>query len=99
MHLSRRRKDHFFVDLTLGPGDGERQRCTKSVLSKLAQHSSIEMPTILRSGPYRVYFHSHEANESPHVHVDRDQASFKVWISPVTLAYSMGFKANELREV
>jgi hypothetical protein len=24
------------------------------------------MPTILRSGPYRVYFYSHEPNEPPH---------------------------------
>ncbi|MCP9886780.1 DUF2442 domain-containing protein [Cyanobium sp. ATX 6A2] len=27
------------------------------------------MPTILRSGPYRVYFYSHEPNEPPHVHM------------------------------
>ena len=29
------------------------------------------MPTILTSGPYRIYFYSHEPNEPPHVHVDR----------------------------
>ncbi|MBM5817670.1 MAG: DUF4160 domain-containing protein, partial [Cyanobacteria bacterium K_Offshore_surface_m2_239] len=28
------------------------------------------MPTILRSGPYRIYFYSHEPNEPPHVHID-----------------------------
>lgn len=33
------------------------------------------MPTVLRSGPYRLYFYSHEPNESPHVHVDRDDLS------------------------
>ena len=57
------------------------------------------MPTILRSGPYRVYFYSHEPNEPAHVHVDRDKASCKVWLVPVALASSLGFGARELREV
>jgi hypothetical protein len=41
------------------------------------------MPTVLRSGPYRVYFYSHESNEPAHVHIDRDQASCKFWLSEV----------------
>ena len=49
--------------------------------------------------PYRVYFYSHEPNEPPHVHVDRDKASCKVWLGPVDMASSLGFKANELREL
>jgi hypothetical protein len=57
------------------------------------------MPTILRSGPYRVYFYIHEPNEPPHVHVDRDKASCKVWLAPVALASSLGFSARELREI
>jgi len=57
------------------------------------------MPNVLRSGPYRVYFYSHEPNKPPHVHVDRDQASCKIWLAPVALAASLGFKANELGEV
>ncbi|MCX5946812.1 MAG: DUF4160 domain-containing protein [Cyanobacteria bacterium] len=57
------------------------------------------MPTILRSGPYRVYFHSHEPNEPPHVHIDRDRASCKMWLSTVALASSLGFKATELRDI
>jgi Domain of unknown function (DUF4160) len=36
------------------------------------------MPTVLRSGSYRFYFYSHEANEPPHVHVDRDDLSAKL---------------------
>ena len=35
------------------------------------------MPTVLRIGPYRIYFWSHEPNEPPHVHVDRDANSAK----------------------
>jgi len=48
------------------------------------------MPTILRSGPYRLYFYSHEPNEPPHVHVDRDDLSAKFWLDPVTLARNSG---------
>jgi hypothetical protein len=47
------------------------------------------MPTVLRSGPYRVYFYSHEANEPAHVHVDRDDVSCKFWLSPVALASNL----------
>jgi len=57
------------------------------------------MPTLLRSGPYRVYFYSHEPNEPPHVHVDRDKASCKVWLAPVALPSVLGFGARELREI
>lgn len=57
------------------------------------------MPTVLREGPYRLYFHSHEPNEPPHVHVDRDDESAKFWLSPVALARNVGFRAHELREI
>ena len=57
------------------------------------------MPTVLRSGPYRVYFFSHEPNEPPHVHVDRDEMSAKFWLRPVRLARNLGFSARELRRV
>lgn len=57
------------------------------------------MPTVLRSGPYRVYFFSHEPGEPPHVHVDRDDQSAKFWLGPVTLARNLGFGAAELRRV
>ena len=57
------------------------------------------MPTVLRSGPYRVYFHSHEPNEPPHVHVDRDADSAKFWLAPVALSRNLGFSAQELRTI
>ena len=49
------------------------------------------MPTVLLSGPYRFYFHSHEPNEPPHIHVDRDDLSAKFWLQPVGLARNLGF--------
>jgi len=54
------------------------------------------MPTVLRSGPYRFYFYSHEPNEPPHVHVDRDDLSAKFWLEPVSLARNFGFSPKEL---
>jgi hypothetical protein len=57
------------------------------------------MPTVLRSGPYRLYFYSHEPNEPAHVHVDRDQSSCKIWLSPVAMSSNLGFSARELREI
>jgi Domain of unknown function (DUF4160) len=57
------------------------------------------MPTILRNGPFRFYFYSHEPNEPAHVHVDRDTASAKFWLNPVSLARNLGLRASDLRQV
>ncbi len=57
------------------------------------------MPTLLRSGPYRIFFYSHEGTEPPHVHVDRERFSAKFWLSPVGLAANRGFSAHELNEI
>ena len=57
------------------------------------------MPTVLRLGPYRFYFYSHEPNEPPHVHVDRDNLSAKFWLNPVQLARNVGFSPKDLRVI
>jgi Domain of unknown function (DUF4160) len=57
------------------------------------------MPTVLRSGPYRFYFYSHEPNEPPHVHVDRDDLTAKFWLEPVGLSRMIGFTPKELRRL
>ena len=54
------------------------------------------MPTVLRIGPYRFYFYSHEPNEPPHIHVDRGTDSAKFWLNNVSLARNVGFSAREL---
>ncbi len=56
-------------------------------------------PAVLRDGPYRFYFVSHDLNEPPHVHIDRDAFSTKFWLTPVALAYNLGFPARELRKL
>ncbi len=57
------------------------------------------MPTVLRYEAYRIYFYSHEPNEPPHVHIDRDNLSAKFWLNPVSLARNRGFSSRELRLV
>lgn len=54
------------------------------------------MPTLLRIGPFRFYFYTHEPNEPPHVHVDRDEATMKVWLETLDVAKSRGFRAHEI---
>ena len=56
-------------------------------------------PAVLRSGPYRFYFVSHDLHEPPHVHIDRNSYSAKFWLKSVTLAYNLGFPAKELRKL
>jgi len=56
-------------------------------------------PTIWREGPYRFHFYSHEPNEPPHVHVDRDDNTAKFWLNPVSVAYNWGFNGKELRKI
>ena len=58
------------------------------------------MPTVLRVGPYRFYFYTHDLiNEPPHVHVDRDELSAKFWLKPIALARNLGFSASALRRI
>jgi hypothetical protein len=57
------------------------------------------MPTILRVQGYRIYFYSHEPNEPPHIHIDRERMSAKFWLQPIGLARNHGFSPRELRQV
>ena len=58
------------------------------------------MPTVLRIGPYRLFFYSQDRRTEPaHVHVQREQRVAKVWIDPVRLDRSGGFHSQELREI
>ena len=50
-------------------------------------------------GPYRFFFYSFDCNEPPHVHVERDAATCKFWLDPLTLAISRGFAPHELNRI
>ena len=56
-------------------------------------------PAVLRFGPYRFYFVSHDMHEPPHVHIDRDSFSVKFWLCPAALAYNLGFPVGKLRKL
>jgi hypothetical protein len=53
----------------------------------------MPMPTVLRVGPYRFFFYSGDGGEPPHIHVEHDDHVAKLWLDPVRLARSGGFKA------
>ena len=53
------------------------------------------MPTVLRTEGYRFYFYSHEPNEPPHVHVDKAEATAKVWLDEISFARVRGFRNKE----
>jgi hypothetical protein len=57
------------------------------------------MPTLLRWNGFRFYFFSSDGDEPPHVHIDRDAATAKYWLSPVRLARNVGLNARDLRLV
>jgi len=57
------------------------------------------VPTVLRIGPYRLFFYSGDRNEPPHVHVERDRNIAKFWLDPVRLARSGGFTRSEIRKL
>lgn len=57
------------------------------------------MPTVLRAGPYRLYFYSNDDGEPAHIHMERDDARAKFWLDPVMWQRSRGFGDKELREI
>ena len=57
------------------------------------------MPTVLRTGPYRMFFYASDWDEPPHVHVERDECKAKFWLDPVRLQRNHGFPRDEIRHV
>lgn len=57
------------------------------------------MPTVLRIGGYRFFFYSNESNEPTHIHIQRERALAKFWLTPVALASSVRFSPKEIRDL
>jgi hypothetical protein len=57
------------------------------------------MPTLLRVGPYRFFIYSADCREPPHVHVERERNVAKLWLEPVRVQTSGGFKRSELNQI
>lgn len=54
------------------------------------------MPTILRTGPYRLFFYAGDRDEPPHIHVEREDKTAKFWLSPVRFQNARGFGRSEI---
>ncbi len=60
------------------------------------------MPVVFRWKGYRFFFFSNEGDplEPLHIHVQRGEASAKIWLSPHSgVAESYGLNSTELREL
>lgn len=57
------------------------------------------MPTILLTGPYRLFFYSSDGNEPIHVHIERDDKIAKFCLQPLRMSDSGGFKSPELSKI
>jgi Domain of unknown function (DUF4160) len=45
------------------------------------------------------FFYSNENNEPIHVHIEKGDASGKVWLEPITVEYLNGFSVRVEREI
>jgi hypothetical protein len=57
------------------------------------------MPTILRLEGYRFFFYSSDKPEPPHIHVEHDDNTAKIWLDPVRLQDSHGFSRTDINRI
>ncbi len=57
------------------------------------------MPTALRVGSYRFFFRARDGDEPAHVHIEREAHVAKVWLDPVAVQNSGGFRRDELNRI
>ncbi len=57
------------------------------------------MPTVVTIGPYRLFFVSHDRDEPPHIHVQREGRVAKFWLDPVALQQAGGYNRTELSAI
>jgi hypothetical protein len=53
----------------------------------------------MRIGPYRFFFYAGDRGEPPHVHVERDENTAKIWLAPIRLQNSGGFSRAEVNRI
>ena len=62
-------------------------------------HLGCRVPTVLNSGPYRLFFYAGDGGEPAHIHVERDDRIAKFWLDPIRLQSSGGFSRVELSRI
>ena len=46
-----------------------------------------------------IFFFSLEGSDAAHVHVEKAECYAKVWLTPLSLARSKGFRSNKIAEI
>jgi hypothetical protein len=57
------------------------------------------MPTILRQSGFRFFFYSNENAEPPHIHIEKGDASAKVWLDPIEIENAYDFSSREMKQI
>ncbi|MCI5764286.1 MAG: DUF4160 domain-containing protein [Actinobacillus porcinus] len=59
------------------------------------------MPIVLTYQGYKIYFYSNEGLplEPVHVHINKAGKTAKVWLKPISVAYTYGFSSKEIKEI
>jgi Domain of unknown function (DUF4160) len=65
----------------------------------LRNDGTVNVPTVLRWGPYRAFFYSNEGDEPAHIHVRSGSREAKFWIHDFAVAANAGFPAHELGDI
>lgn len=79
------------------------QNCGRAVCERRHKQElrlGANMPTALRTGPYRFYFYSYDCGKPRHMHVDREDRTAKFWLDADTaLEDNHGYSRRELRDI
>jgi hypothetical protein len=57
------------------------------------------MPVVLRISGFKFYFYANEGSEPPHIHVDKGDATAKLWLTSREWVYSHGFSPAQRRRI
>jgi hypothetical protein len=57
------------------------------------------MPTVLRELGFRFFFYSNENNEPIHIHIEKGDATAKIWLQPIEIENNYGFSNREMNQI
>lgn len=57
------------------------------------------MPTVLKKYGIRFHFYGSDMGEPPHVHASGHGGKAKIWLNPIELAASHGFKTSDISRI
>ena len=67
-------------------------------IQRFAGNVKLNMPTVLREGPYR-FFYSNDRDEPLHMHIERDDRVVKFRLEPVEMQASGGLSQRDLKRI